>query len=112
MFSFLRFVFSHQTNLKSNRFWCFFCALEKDVELTAQGKHLIEDYWRDKLNKVEFDPKKSDSKYVVVPMFPYPSGYLHLGHVRVYTLSDSMARFARLQGKNVSLNHFFVERLF
>lgn len=49
--------------------------------------------------EVEIDSKKE--KYYVLEMFPYPSGRIHMGHVRNYTLGDMVARFRKAQGYNV-----------
>ena len=49
--------------------------------------------------EVEVDTDKE--KYYVLEMFPYPSGRIHMGHVRNYTLGDMVARFRKAQGYNV-----------
>jgi len=68
-----------------------------DVEKAAQS------HWKaiDAYKAVENDPRFPKGKYYACSMLPYPSGKLHMGHVRNYTINDVMYRYLRMNGYNV-----------
>jgi leucyl-tRNA synthetase len=68
-----------------------------EVEQAAQA------YWKsiDAYKAVENDPRFPKGKYYACSMLPYPSGKLHMGHVRNYTINDVMYRYLRMNGYNV-----------
>jgi len=63
----------------------------------------LEQRWRDRWaesGRYEADPGEAEPTFITVP-YPYPSGGMHLGHARTYTVPDVYARYRRLQGDNV-----------
>ena len=84
---------------------CCACMAARRETLMARYDHTeIEPKWRDAWDKAgsfraEVDPSRP--KYYVLEMFPYPSGRIHMGHVRNYAMGDVVARYKAHRGFNV-----------
>ncbi|XP_061676667.1 probable leucine--tRNA ligase, mitochondrial isoform X2 [Syngnathoides biaculeatus] len=88
---------THRTLFSETGVW------EKDYRTETRCK--VEQWWHPRImaqwRKDSLQKDQNREKFYVLSMFPYPSGRLHMGHVRVYTISDVIGHFQRMRGYQV-----------
>ncbi|XP_017293670.1 probable leucine--tRNA ligase, mitochondrial [Kryptolebias marmoratus] len=76
-----------------------------ETNYLAQTRRRVEKWWHPRImaqwEKEALEEDSNRKKFYVLSMFPYPSGRLHMGHVRVYTISDVIGHFQRMRGHKV-----------